>query len=252
MFHIIFSPTHRFAQLKEKPDWLAPFILALILPLFIGTLSVIILPRQTLINATENRINRVKGFIEKQVETGKMPSDQRDAAIERIEKTAQVELDLYERASKINLFFRFLVRSLPATIWSALQLLIWTTVLNLLLPLLGAGSSFGRLWAITTNSALVRIPAAVFRVLLILSTNKITATTSLLLLAPSAPLYLKGVLACIDIFTLWELGLTSLGLKVIFNLDLKRTSALVFGLWFIYVLILAGLSTLSGGLAFPD
>lgn len=252
MFNIIFSPTKRFTQLKEKPVWVTPFVFALVIPLLIGTLSVVLLPRQSLINATENRINRVKEFIEKQIETGRMPSDQRDAAIERIEKTSRGEIELYERASKIALFLRFLVRSLPAIIWSALQLLIWTTILNLLLPLLGAGSSFSRLWAITANSALVRIPAALFRALLILSTGKLTATTSLLLLASTSPLYLKGVLAGIDIFTIWELVLVSLGIKTIFNLNVRRTAALVLGLWFIYVLILAGFSTLTGGLAFAD
>jgi len=252
MFNVILSPTKRFEQLKERPVWQIPLILAVTIPLIIGTLSVILLPRQSLINATETRINRAKEFIDQQIEKGKMPSDQRDAAIERIEQASRMELELYEHASKASLFLRLLVRSLPAVVWSVLQLLIWTTILNLLLPLLGAGSSFGRVWTITTNSALVRILATIFHAILMLVTGKMTATTSLLLLAHNAPLFLKGILACIDIFTIWELIIVSIGMKVIFNLNHKRTAALIFGLWFVYILILGGFTTLSGGLALVE
>ncbi|MGQ9707618.1 MAG: YIP1 family protein [bacterium] len=252
MLNIFFAPIRRFQVLSTKPDWTRPLILALIVPLLIGTLSVILLPRQTLITSTEGRINRAKEFIDQQIEKGRMPSDQRDAALERIEQTSRSELEFYHQASKISLFLRFLVHSLPAIVWSALQLLIWTTILNLLLPLMGATASFGRMFVITTNSALVRIPAALFRALLMLITGKLTAGTSLVPLGSGAPLYLKGVLACIDIFTIWELLLVSFGMKVIFNLNSKRTTATVFSLWLVYVFILAGVLMLSGGLALSE
>jgi len=252
MLNIFLAPTSRFRQLGARPDWTIPFILALVIPLLIGTLSVILMPRETLINSTETRINRAKEFIDQQIEKGRMPSDQRQPALERIEQASRSELEFYQQASKASLFLRFILRSLPAVVWSSLQLLIWTAILNLLLPLLGASASFGRMFAITANSALVRILAALFHGLLILFTGRLTASTSLIPLGAGAPLYLKGVLACIDIFTIWELILTTIGIKVVFNLSGKRTAAAVFSIWLLYILLLAGFFTLSGGLALPE
>ncbi|NPV13895.1 hypothetical protein HPY86_03065 [candidate division WOR-3 bacterium] len=249
MWQIISAPTRRFQELSNKPTWTAPLILALILPLFIATIGSSFLPRARLAASIESRIAKTKDFLDTQVEKGKMPSDQYEAALKRIEEMSRSEIEFYQNASWLKLFFRFFVRSLPAVVWSGLQIVIWSAILNLLLPLLGASSSFGRTFAITTNSALVRIPASLFHIIIILATGNLTAATSLAPLAANAPVYLRGVLACIDIFTIWELILVSLGLKVIFNLKMRNTVLVVFLIWFCYVLIIAGLVSLSGGLA---
>ncbi len=249
MLNIFFSPTRRFQSLAQKPEWVVPLILLLILPLIISTIAVTVLPRAVLINAIEERISRTKEFIDQQIEKGRMPQAQREVAIQRIEEAFRTELEFYRNSSKFALFFRFLLRSLSAVIWSGVQLLLWATILNLLLPLLGTGSSFALTFAIAANSALVRLPTALFRALLMLATNKITVATNLALLFPNVPIYLKSIFSCIDIFTIWELILVSVGLKVVFNLQTKQTAPVVFLVWFGYVLLLSGLLTLSGGLA---
>ncbi|MEO0069368.1 MAG: YIP1 family protein [candidate division WOR-3 bacterium] len=249
MLNIIFSPSRRFQSLSEKPVWVIPFVLALLLPLLIGNLTVVLLPRSALITTAEERIARAKDFIDQQVEKGRMPADQREMAMERIDAASRSELEFYQNASKPGLFLRFLLRSIPALLWSALQIFLWATILNLLLPLLGATTSFARTFAITTNSALIRVPSALFHSLLMLTTGKLTVTTNLALAFPAVPLYLKGLLSCIDIFTIWELILVSLGLKTVFNLQMKWITLVVFSLWLVYILLLAGLLTLSGGLA---
>ncbi len=251
MLKIIFAPEQFFHRLAEKPVWTLPLILALIVPLLIGTLASALLPRASLIESIQSRIDRTREFIDQQVEKGKMPSDQREAAIQRIDETARAETEFYQHSSFISLLFRFLIRSLPAVAWSALLLIVWSTILNLLLPLLGASSSFARTFAITTNAALIRILSGLFHAVLILATSNLAASTSLAPLARNLtiPLYLKGVLAGIDIFTIWELVLVSIGLKVVFNLKLRNAALAVFSVWFVYLLLLAGLVTLSGGLA---
>lgn len=249
MWKTIFSPTRRFQELKAKPVWVAPFILSLAIPLLLATLATSFMPRSSLVANIESRIAKTKNFLDAQVEKGKMPSDQHEAALKHIEEIYRSELESYRDASWLKLFTRFLVRSLPAVFWSGLQIALWSTILNLLLPLIGASASFGRTFAIAANSALVRIPAALFRVLIILATGNLTATTSLAPLATQTPNYLKGLFACIDIFTLWELILVSLGLKIIFNLKMKNTFTIVFLIWFCYILIIAALVSLSGGLA---
>lgn len=249
MWEIIFSPTRRFQGLSAQPVWIAPFTLALVLPLLLITLATSSLPRSRLVASIESRIAKTKNFLDAQVEKGKMPTDQHEAALKRIEEISRSELEFYRDASWLKLFTRLLVRSLPAVFWSGLQLLLWSTTLNLLLPLIGASASFGRTFAIAANSALLRIPAALFRILIILATGNLTATTSLAPLATQAPNYLKGLFACIDIFTIWELILVSLGLKIIFNLKMKNSLGAVFLVWFCYILIIAAFVSLSGGLA---
>lgn len=249
MWKTIFSPTRRFQELSAKPVWIAPFTLALVLPLLLVTLTTSFMPRASLVASIESRIAKTKNLLDAQLEKGKMPTDQHEAALKHIEEISRSELEFYRDASWLKLFTRFLVRSLPAVFWSGLQFVLWSTVLNLLLPLIGASASFGRTFAIAANSALVRIPATLFRILIILATGNLTATTSLAPLAPSASSYLKGLFACIDIFTIWELILVSLGLKIIFNLKMKKGLSVVFLVWFCYILIIAALVSLSGGLA---
>jgi hypothetical protein len=249
MWKIISAPTQRFRELSTKPTWTAPFILVLLLPLLIATLSSSLLPRHRLIASIEARIAKTKEFIDAQVAKGKMPSDQHEAALKRIEEMSRTEMEFYQNSPWLRLFLRFFIRSLPAVVWSGLQIIIWSAILNLLLPLLGASTSFGRTFTITTNSALIRIPAALFHAIIILATGNLTAATSLAPLAINAPVYLRGILACLDIFTIWELILVSLGLKVIFNLKIRNTALVVFLIWFCYILIVAALISLSGGLA---
>ncbi|MGQ9677841.1 MAG: YIP1 family protein [bacterium] len=249
MWKTIFTPKQRFQELNVKPVWTAPLILALTLPLFIASLTTSFIPRTKLVASLESRIAKTRDFLDAQVEKGKMSSDQHEAALKRIEEISRNELEFYNNASWLKLSTRFLVRSLPALFWSALQIVLWSTILNLLLPLIGASASFGRTFAIVANSALIRAPAALFRALIILVTGNLTATTSLAPLATQTSNYLKGIFACIDIFTIWELLLVSLGLKIIFNLKMKNSLSVVFLIWFCYILIIAALVSLSGGLA---
>lgn len=249
MEKIIFAPTRRFQEISERPVWTLPLILTIVVPALLATLTGSLIPRDRLIASVENRIARTRAFIDEQVAKGKMPSEGHAAAVERIEEVSRSEVEFYSRAPWIKLFVRFLIRSVPALVWSGLQLLIWTTILNLFLPVLGGAASFRRVLAITTNSGLLRIPAALVHAILLFATGNPAASTSLAPLAPGAPVYLRGVLAGIDIFTIWELALTGLGLGVVFRLNKKVAFAVVFGIWFAYVLVLAGMVALSGGLA---
>ncbi len=121
MLNIFFSPTRRFQSLAQKPEWVVPLILLLILPLIISTIAVTVLPRAVLINAIEERISRTKEFIDQQIEKGRMPQAQREVAIQRIEEAFRTELEFYRNSSKFALFFRFLLRSLSAVIWSGVR-----------------------------------------------------------------------------------------------------------------------------------
>ncbi|MEO0051266.1 MAG: hypothetical protein ABIK11_01805, partial [candidate division WOR-3 bacterium] len=76
--------------------------------------------------------------------------------------------------------------------------------------------------------------------------------TSLSLVLPAGPVFVRGFLSAVDIFTVWELVLIGLGMKVVFNLPGRRSWFAVFSIWLVYIVILALLFTLSGGLALPE
>lgn len=249
MLGIFFAPRARFQQLSTRPEWSVPLVIALVAPFLLATLTTSLLPKQVLINSIESRVEKVKNYIDEQVEGGRIPSDQRSAAITRIEETSRREIEFYEHSSWFSLFLRFLVRSLPVLVWSAIQIFVFTALLNLLLPVLGSGSNFGRMLALTANSALVRIGKAVVDSVLMVATGKLMVNTSMGLFLPVGPIFLRGLLSTIDIFTIWELVLVGLGMKVFFNLRDQRPWFAVFGIWLVYILLLALLTTLSGGLA---
>ncbi len=248
MFKIFFAPKERFQELGGKPEAIMALILALVLPLLIGTVASTLLPKQILINFTEARSARAREFIEEQVAKGRMPSDQQESALKRMESTLEKEVEFYQRASKISLLSRFLVRSLPALVWSFLLLIVFTAILNLFLPLLGSSTSYGRMLAITSNAALIRIASAVFHAILMFATGKLVVDTSLGILLPTGPLFLRGLLSGVGLFTVWELLLVAMGMRVVFNLRLGRSLGVVFGVWLVYLLFLAGMVTISGGL----
>lgn len=252
MFKIFWSPSVRFRELQSRPEWSLPLLLSLLVPLLLGTLSTSLLPRSVLISSIESRTERVKRYIEEQVEKGRMPSDQQAQALERIEQTSRQEIEVYERSSQIALFLRFLVRSLPALVWGLLQLLLFTALLNLMVPLLGGTASFGRMLAVTANAALVRIAGALVHGILMFATGRLVVNTGLGLIVPSGPVFVRGLLSAVDIFTVWELVLIGLGMKVVFNLPGRRSWFVVFGIWLVYILLLALMAVVSGGLALPD
>ncbi len=249
MFKIFFAPQERFRDLGGKPDVVMVIILVLVLPLVIGALASTLMPAQVFIDFIEVRTARAREFIEEQVAKGRMPSDQKEAAFKRIERTLESEVEFYQRASKISVFARFLVRSLPALVWSFLLLIVFTAILNLFLPLLGSSTAYGRMLAITANAALVRIPGALFHSILMFATGRLVVNTSLGILLPTGPLFLRGLLSGVDLFTVWELFLVALGMRVVFNIRPVRAGLVVFGVWLAYLLFLAGMVTISGGLA---
>lgn len=252
MLKLFWAPAGRFQELAAKPEWSLPLVLGLVVPLLIGALSSSLLPRQVLIDSIESRTERVKRYIDEQVEKGRMPSDQRGPALERIEATSRQEVEAYERLSWLALFLRFGVRSLPAVVWSLIQLLIFTALLNLIVPLLGGTTSYGRMLAVTANAALVRIAGALIHGLLMFATGRLVVNTSLSLVLPTGSVFVRGLLSAVDIFTVWELLLIGLGIKVVFNLPGRRSWLTVFGIWLVYIVILALLATISGGLALPE
>jgi hypothetical protein len=130
-----------------------------------------------------------------------------------------------------------------------LGILIFTLILNLLIPLLGTSGSFKKTFAVTTNSALMRIPGAIVKAILMFIKGSSDISTSLTLFLPKMTHqgFLYGLFSRIDFFTIWELILVGLGLKVLFNISGKKSYYVVFGLWLLYIIISSIFPARMGG-----
>jgi len=249
---VFFAPGERFAELKERPDWLLPMALALFLPLIISAVAMVAFPRQDLVSAAEERTQRVRDFVETRLQqAGNMSDEQKTQTLQQMDERTQAEIRLLRNSGPLALFGQTLLRSLPGVAWSAGQLLLWTVILNFMMPLLGVGGGFRRCLAVTTNAALARPVASLFRgAVMLASGNVVVRTNALLVLPQNAPVFLRAFGACVDVFTLWEVGLVAFGLHTVFGPDLKKTMAAAFGVWLVYALLLGGVMSMLGMTAF--
>jgi hypothetical protein len=164
-----------------------------------------------------------------------------------MDERTRAELDLLRNSSPPAFFGQTLLRSLPAVVWSAGLLLLWSVVLNFALPMFGVGGSFRRTLAVTANAALVRPLGSFCRGAVMLATGNLMVRTNLLLVLPSdAPALLRAFGSYVDVFTLWEVALVAVGLRVAFGVDTRKTAAVAFGAWLVYALLLAAVSSVLG------
>lgn len=252
MYRVFTSPGQRFAELRQRPDWLLPLLLALLLPPLLAALTLTAIPRQRLISAAEERTQQAREFVESRIQqAGNISEEQKAQALSQIQERTENEINLLRTANTLKFLGHTLLRSLPGLGWSALLLLAWTGVLNFLLPVMGAGSGFRRCLAVTVNAALVRPLGSLLRGVAMLLSGNLLVRTNLLPLIPSkASPFLRGFGACVDIFTLWEVALVAVGLAAMFSINPKKTAIATFGIWLLYALLLGGIMSVLGIAAF--
>jgi hypothetical protein len=219
MFQVYTAPSAAFARLKEKPVWLLPLILAIV-----ANLAVVFVSTRY-IDWTEQR----------QVAIDKMR--ERNMTEEQIQQATEGMDKFYG-----NSFMRFGLPLISSLLMSIIGVLFYTVVYNVSLPLLGVTGNFKRTLAVVTTAGLVSLPNAAVRIVLVLLKKSAEVTTSLLLAAPGLKSgFLAALLGRLDVFAVWQLILTAIGLKVVFDVRGSRSYWLVFGLWLVLTLIMAAL-----------
>jgi len=209
--NIYTSPTQTFTKLSEKPKWLIPLIIVVIVSILLSLVAM------SKTNWDEQRA-KVREMLEKQ-----------NVPQERIDKI------MTSMNPKTGLI-RGIIAVLIAT---PLGILIFTLILNLLIPVLGTACLFKKTFAVTTHSALVRVPGAIVKAILMFIKGSSDISTSIMLFFPKMAHqgFVYGLFSRIDFFTIWELILVGLGLKVLFNISGKKSYYAVFGLWLLYIII---------------
>jgi hypothetical protein len=222
LMNIFWSPTKVFSDLREKPRWVVPFVIIVIWIALTASFTVLITQGSPETLARQEEMMRGRGMNEEQTEQ----------AIQVAKGPILVI------AGGIGGAFVF-----------AIRLLLFALILNLFIPLFAGASSFKKVFAVVSFSALVTIPGTILRLILMAITRTPFVTTSLAIFAQNMERtsFLYGFLSAFDLFVIWEMALVALGISI--TNEFKRMNAyiLVFAVWFVSIFVGIGLQSLGGG-----
>lgn len=206
---LYFSPKEVFKQLNEKPDWVIPVVLALVVSLIF---TMILLPKVILPEGSK-----------KILEMERLTEEQKEAAVAGLEGIRP-----------------YITTPIAVIVSTFFLIFIKAGIFFLIFSLLGSRTVFKKILAVVSYSFLVGIPESIVKSILMLMKGSTKVFTSLALLTPNldfkSPVF--RVLSRIDIFTIWNLSLISLGCAIIYKMNEKKTFLIVFGLWFLWLLLL--------------
>ncbi len=220
MLDVFFAPSKVFTYLKEKPHWTVAFIVILVVVALAAAISVgiareDIMARQAEAlrqqDLTEEQMERAQGFV-----SGP---------------------------------FLYISSAVGAVIFTTILLLLFAFILNLLIPVFGGTGAFKTVFSVVTHAGLVKVLAAILKVILVAITKSIQVTTSLALLAPNMDKGAFGyqLLTGCDFFIIWEMILVAVGINITNNVSKKNAYILVFLIWVVSLFAGALLGALQGG-----
>ncbi len=201
---IFMAPTKVFTSLKEKPEWVTPFIIVLVIVALSAVLTVS-MTRETIV-ATQEEAMRERGMTDEQIE-------------QAIKVASGPVLTI--------------TSAVGAAIFVVIILLVLAFVLNLFIPMFGGTGAFKIVFSVVCFSALIKVPAAILKMILISIKNSPYVTTSLALFVPGLAKDSFGyqLLAGFDFFVIWEMIVVALGISITNAIKRKNAYILVFIIW---------------------
>jgi hypothetical protein len=216
---IYFAPSKVFAALKEKPQWVTPFIIVLVVVALTAALTV---------NFSRDEIM----------------TRQEEAMREQGRSEEEIERAMQFTSGPVI----FLGSAISATIFTAVLMLLFALIVNLFVPLFGGESGFKTIFSVICFSSLVVVPSAILKLILIAITKSPYVTTSLALLAPglAKDTFVYKLFAGFDFFIIWEMILVAFGINITNGIAKKNAYVLVFVIWIISIFVGVGLSSIFG------
>jgi hypothetical protein len=222
---VLFSPTETFADIVQKPSWLAP--IAIMMALSIG-LCFLMFPKVDWHAFMRHQI-------EQSPRAANLPEDQIEAAVATQVKFAPI-------FGWVRAILIVPISALVFTVayWGAFNVFK------------GAGLRFGTGFAIISHALM---PNALLTVLVGIVVflkptgevmpDKLAVTSVGMVLANSAPKWLASIGSSLDLIWFWIMVLIAIGFTAANPRKIKMGSALtvVIGIWLVWVLIKVGLST---------
>lgn len=211
---IFVAPTKVFTSLKQKPEWVLPFIILLVV-VALSTIVTLTLTRDAIM-AQQEEVMRQRGMSEEQIEQALKVTHGPVMAI---------------------------VGGITAAIFMTIVLLLFAFIVNLLLPVFGGSGSFKPVFAVMCFSSLVLALGSILKLLLVIVTKSPFVTTSLALLVPNLDKasFLFKVLANVDFFVIWEMILVALGISITNGIKKQSAYVLVFLVWIASVFVGIGI-----------
>jgi hypothetical protein len=217
---IYFAPSKVFKALKEKPRWITPFIIVLVVVALTAALTV---------NFSRDAIM----------------ARQEEAMIERGLTEEQMEQARQFTSGPIIM----ISSAVGALFFTAVILLLFALIINLFIPLFSGESGFKPVFSVICYSALIAVPAAILKLILIAITKSPFVTTSLALFVPN--LAKESVtyqfLSGFDFFIIWQMILVAMGINITNNIPKKSAYILIFIIWFISLFVGIGFRGIFGG-----
>ncbi|NIR48748.1 YIP1 family protein [candidate division KSB1 bacterium] len=219
---IFTSPRETFESINERPSWLIPYIIVVVISLVSGFLVTDI--------AIQDQISRIEA-------NPNISQDRAEAIIGRIEEQATGARKYF------NLALSPIIILLAMVIVSGILLFCGNIIL-------GGEGNFKKVFAVYAWSSLISVLAAIVKTPLILATETTDVATNLAVLLPSEDRFsmLYRILAQVDFFTIWLVIVISIGLSVIYRFHLQKTLVVVATLQIIWAAIKIGFSSLMGGM----
>lgn len=219
LLNIFTAPRKTFTGLKEKPKWATAFVIVLIVVAIVAAFTISMTRKTVMVGQREAMEER--GLSEEE--------------IERAMKFTQGPVAIVGAA-------------VGGAIFIAIILLLFALVINLFIPLLGGKSLYRTIFSVVCFSALIKVPAAALKLILIAITKSIYVTTSLALLVPNLAKtsFAYQLLSGFDFFIIWEMILVSLGISITSGIKQKNAYILVFIIWIATLFIGIGIGGIFG------
>jgi hypothetical protein len=216
---IYFAPSKIFSTLKEKPRWVMPLIIVVVVVALAAALTMVLAG------------DAIVGLQEEAMRARNTPEEQ-------IEQVSQF------LTSPVGV----ILLSVQNAVVFVIPLLIFAVVTNLFVPLFGGESGFKKIFSVICFSALVLIPAAILKVMIIAISKSPNVTTSLALLAPNLAKksFVYQLLAGFDFFTIWQMILVAMGISITNDVVKKNSYILVFLIWLVSIFVGIGLGSIFG------
>jgi hypothetical protein len=224
---VLVSPGKTFRSVAERPDWLVPFLVLLVLSLAVSWLV------QSRVDPEEMVRYQFGKFIDR------VPPEQVDEAIERAENPTAGQ-----KALQIGI-------GVPAI---ALLYTAIAGVFVLIFKLLGSEMRFKQSLSTYLYGSMPMAVAALINLPLILARKSVTPEEVMsggvlvaspeILVSEETSAVIRSLLGSLNFFTLWTLALLILGYRTVARVSLAASSGAVITLWLLWVVGKAGFAAL--------
>ena len=215
---VFFSPKKTFAQIAERPSWLAPLLLMAILGTVVGAM----------LNTKMNWGDYIRHKAEESPRFAQLSEEQKAQAL----------------APQIKFWSKFSygIGAVGVPISALCFALIYWGAFNLFC---GAGLRFGAAFGITAHTFLPTVIQSILALIVLpmksygdVDPESIVAANVKSFLSEGAPKWLGALGSSLDLFWIWFMALAAIGFTAANPKKIKATTAyaIVFGLWGVWVL----------------